>query len=571
MTVTSGLAAMTTSTFPVTYAIADIVGEPPPLTTARATNRFVLPVDSREHAACCPAEASADAGPARAQLATSGIYLWSTSAAPGDSVHLVVYRDAGESTDLLVGGDIRANGSGVGGWQTSGYAPRPAFSLANFTNRLYRNEGDGTFTEVTSTAFAVNDSTVSSLGAAWGDYDCDGWVDVYITNSGNVETGNVPNQLHRNNGDGTFTEVAAAEGVLGSDRGLGDGAAWGDVNGDGFLDLFVDNGAEHPPFGVGPRELFENTPNSNHWIQLNVHGLASNGSGIGARLRFVTGSGIRWRTVQGESDNCFSNSRTVHVGLGADDHADTLQVFWPSGQVDTFGSGVLGDNTYWLIEGKPLRLNQNPHFIALTSSVSATLSEGATKNWNITVDNFGGKAVDFSASYEDCTGAPISWLSIDPEVGGLWPGEQGPFVATADASGLAGGLHCGRIVFDTNSFLGPDTVMVSITVTDSPVGVDLPSFGIPSELSLGSPRPNPTAGASRIALGMPQEGRLDAAVYDVSGRRVAVLESGIRPAGWHTLEWSGRGQNGRPVAAGLYLIRAHTAGESAVRKVIVRE
>ncbi len=114
----------------------------------------------------------------------------------------------------------------------------------NQYNSLYRNNGNGTFTEV-STEAGTNDNT-QTWGAVWGDYDNDGFLDLFVARPGMgmIGPGNA-NILYHNNGDGTFTDVATQEGVA-----LEDGqttsahklAAWGDYNDDGFLDLCVKDG-----------------------------------------------------------------------------------------------------------------------------------------------------------------------------------------------------------------------------------------------------------------------------------------------------------------------------------------
>ncbi|MGD2108361.1 MAG: CRTAC1 family protein [Phycisphaerae bacterium] len=95
-------------------------------------------------------------------------------------------------------------------------------------NQLYRNRGDGTFVEVTAEA-GVGDRGYG-VGCTCGDYNNDGWTDIYVTNTG-------PNVLYRNDGDGTFTDVTAASGV--GDPGFNSSAAFVDYDHDGDLDLFV--------------------------------------------------------------------------------------------------------------------------------------------------------------------------------------------------------------------------------------------------------------------------------------------------------------------------------------------
>ena len=113
-----------------------------------------------------------------------------------------------------------------------GSAPSPNWEAVNgVADGLYRNNGDGTFSDVT--AAAGIDATGWGLAGAWGDYNDDGYPDVYVANEFGY------NSLYRNNGDGTFTEVAEEAGVL--DRGAAMGVAWGDYDNDADLDLFVSN------------------------------------------------------------------------------------------------------------------------------------------------------------------------------------------------------------------------------------------------------------------------------------------------------------------------------------------
>jgi len=113
-------------------------------------------------------------------------------------------------------------------------------------DRLFHNNGDGTFTDVSTQAGIVSLENMCGRGVSWGDYDNDGDLDIYVSNY-RLD----PNFLWRNNGNGTFTNVAKEAGVEGSEEegayGHTIGAEWGDINADGYLDLFVSNLA-HPRY-----------------------------------------------------------------------------------------------------------------------------------------------------------------------------------------------------------------------------------------------------------------------------------------------------------------------------------
>jgi hypothetical protein len=113
----------------------------------------------------------------------------------------------------------------------------PGSPAASRPNLFYRNNGDGTFTSLTS--LPANDPEYqggASYGCNWGDYDNDGWLDLFVANSFGQN-----NFLYHNNGDGTFTKITNSVAV--NDGGDSRGVAWGDYDNDGFLDLFVSNAA----------------------------------------------------------------------------------------------------------------------------------------------------------------------------------------------------------------------------------------------------------------------------------------------------------------------------------------
>ena len=276
---------------------------------------------------------------------------------------------------------------------------------------LYRNNHDGTFTDVAADAnVAYNEDgrEQAGMGATAGDYDGDGNIDLFKTNfSDDTST------LYKNNGDGTYTDATYAAGLGINADALGWGAMFADVDNDGYPDLLVVNGHVYPEVdsaklgsafrerrflylnqgngkfrdvssasgpGLGvpqsgrglavadlwndgrlsavvnnlsdlPMLLVNEARSSNHWLGVRLVGTASNASAIGARVT-VHGTKRAWvdEVRSGSSYNSSSDLR-LHFGLGAEDKVESVEVRWPNGDTEMFSiTGV--DRFVTLTEGK---------------------------------------------------------------------------------------------------------------------------------------------------------------------------------------------------------------------------
>jgi len=190
----------------------------------------------------------------------------------------------------------------------------------NAKNFLYHNDGNGQFSKVVAGPFASVAGT--SSGNAWADYDNDGVLDLFIAVRGGM------NLLLHNNGDGTFTKVTT--GTLISDNGTWIGAAWGDINNDGFPDLFVGNLA-------GNNALYINAGNSNNWLCITCAGRISNRAAIGAKVRIKATISNRsmWqmREISGGGGLASQNDPRAQFGLGDATNVYIVRVEWPSGSM----------------------------------------------------------------------------------------------------------------------------------------------------------------------------------------------------------------------------------------------
>jgi hypothetical protein len=180
----------------------------------------------------------------------------------------------------------------------------------------------------------ASDLTPWAFDCAWGDYDNDGFLDLFLAQGANPGDG-FKNILYHNNGNGSFTRVLT--GSLVNDPSVTPpGCAWGDYDNDGFLDLFVPNGSDGAP---ATNLLYRNNGNSNAWIKIRLTGTASNRSAIGAKVRLqATISGkTMWQLREINSGTGFSGGPLeAHFGLGDATNIDTVRIEWPSGTVQEF-------------------------------------------------------------------------------------------------------------------------------------------------------------------------------------------------------------------------------------------
>ena len=214
-------------------------------------------------------------------------------------------------------------------------------NYSGVANHFYRND-NGMYNPVN------NQLTFQSgnLGNTWGDFDNDGDEDVVITSDVLAAAG-----YYRNNGNGTFTK----SGTLFSDfSGNVSGSTAGDYDGDGDLDLFALGGTQQ---GVSGRGLYKNNlSNGNHWLQIDLTGVSSNTTGIGAVVWLTAQIQGATRKLRREvsAQNTFMghNAQRLHFGLEAAGSVDQLEIAWPSGLRETFDLGTALDTLVRLTEGQ---------------------------------------------------------------------------------------------------------------------------------------------------------------------------------------------------------------------------
>lgn len=320
---------------------------------------------------------------------------------------------------------------------------------------LFRNNGDNTFTKVTRQAGFIRNALYMGLCGA--DYDQDGDIDVFVTNYASMRT-DLPHSLFRNNGDGTFTDVAATAGVAA--HAFGWGCSFTDFDNDGYDDLFFTgsldtscfvsacgdletiglgrgnpgtmlfnrgdgtfqnfsdqlpinmenlytSGVVHAdydqngftdvvvvaetvppqhgrPEAPGDAILYRNEGNSNHWVTLRLQGTTSNRDAIGARVTVVAAERAQTKEIYSGSSHLSTESAWLTFGLADASHIDSVMVHWPGGEREVF-SNVPINRASVLVEasGQPAPVATEdqqalPHTIRLVRNYPNPFSESTT-------------------------------------------------------------------------------------------------------------------------------------------------------------------------------------------------
>jgi ASPIC and UnbV/Secretion system C-terminal sorting domain/FG-GAP-like repeat len=257
-------------------------------------------------------------------------------------------------------------------------------------DELHQNDGNGNFTNVAVAANMANAD--QSWSAAWNDYDNDGDMDAMVgaSSAPNGETG--VHSLMRNNGDGTFTNITNGTGwennntlsiehvsydfdnngfadmFGGSDYLAGGGGKFMYNNGNMTFTAFVDAGVNISDASIGDlnndgfldlrdgQTVYYNNGNNNNWIKIQLKGIASNFNGIGARVEIYGAWGKQIRDVRSGDGFAHMNTLNVHFGIGTATEIDSVRVIWPSGHVDVVDSPAIND-AVTIVEGAdPLSL-----------------------------------------------------------------------------------------------------------------------------------------------------------------------------------------------------------------------
>jgi hypothetical protein len=237
----------------------------------------------------------------------------------------------------------------------------PSILITNFSNQmvsLYHNEGKGLFVDEAPRSDVGRASLLTlGFGCFFFDYDLDGWPDIFIAN-GHIDSDiervqpNVkyamPPHLFRNVGKGNFQEVANSLGKSFNTPRVGRGAAYADIDNDGRPDLLLSTNG-------GPVYLFLNEAAglaaTNKGLRIKLVGTKSNRDGIGAVVKLTAGGESQTQMLRSGSSYLSASELILTFGLGQNAQADTLEIRWPSGQIDKLSNFPAGQ-TITITESK---------------------------------------------------------------------------------------------------------------------------------------------------------------------------------------------------------------------------
>jgi enediyne biosynthesis protein E4 len=273
--------------------------------------------------------------------------------------HDGTFEDVGLLDGVALSGDGQQLGSMGVAWGDYLHEGRLSMMVTEFFEQgssLYHNLGNDSFADVSVRAKIYKPTyPLVSWGTSFFDMDNDGWLDLLIASGhvypqvDNIEGGTSYRQpllLFRNHRDGTFDDVSSVLAALPQESRRG--AAFGDINNDGNVDVVILNVGEPPTL------LINRNSSPNHRVLFKLVGTKSNRCAIGARVTVKSGSLVQFDEVRGGASYLSQNDLRLHFGLGTNDKMSEITIRWPNGGAETLHD-VPADFIYTVVEGKGIQ------------------------------------------------------------------------------------------------------------------------------------------------------------------------------------------------------------------------
>jgi len=446
---------------------------------------------------------------------------------------------------------------------TFNYGPREVY-FPGYPDRLYQNDGRGKFRDVAAQAGVADFG--GPMGCTMIDFDNDGWLDIFTARGGPEPTRYEYDRFYRNNRDGTFTEVGRSVGIV--NAGAGHGASAADADSDGDMDLFIPNGAMVPERSA-PQLLYENRGNGNSWIQVRPEGDGGNLDAVNARIALTAGTMSRYHEIT--AGNSFGSMTPMNAFFGLAEHemVDRLTITWRCGLTRTAEHVVPRRSIVALlpvdfaaqapvVEAESALKNPAER-LQQADSRSVQLSWDDTRVPGIGRYELAVWSLDASAGFADDP-APASLTDESPEA----ILTQSLDVPMATVVLPAGRYRWSVSLFDelgrVSGAIDPAPFEITIAAPPPPASWSASPNPFVDAITIHGPAESADTGSSEGSKGTAQ-------VYDVRGRFVAEL-SGTPEGGVLTLIWNGRDHVGRPVPDGIYFVRLETREEFTPIKIV---
>lgn len=446
--------------------------------------------------------------------------------------------------------------------------------LPGQNNCLYRNNGDGTFTKNT-TSLIANDAALTQ-GSSWGDFNNDGLMDVYVTVNHFADVKH--NLLYKNIGNGEFELVDASPST---DGGQTFGAAWLDIDNDGFLDLTVsnnggsqirynnlykNNGDETftdqtddittqiplrdfcstvadfnndgypdiftPSYSTTlSHGLYKNNGGDNNWISLRLEGVISNRSAIGAIIYCYANDMMQTRAVSSTTGQYTGSSLVQTFGIGSATEIDRIEIHWPSG-------------IHQVISGPEInQIHQIPESIESneTDILSFSLEE---ETGDASIDS-----VAHTVAVEVENGTDLTALT--PEI------TVSAGASISPSSGESVDFSNGPVSYIVTAENGTDSQIWMVTVTDAPLGTDVYNY---KELLTIYPNPAKTDGEINIIAS--ETGMYELNVVNYIGQKIKNLKVNLQSG-------EDKSINLGALEQGIYILQIKSNGKQGTHKLII--
>jgi len=467
-------------------------------------------------------------------------------------------------------------------------------------NRLYRNNGNMTFTDVTASAGVGMPVHYQSTAASWIDFNNDGYLDLYVCNYGNIESvGNEFNVLFKNNGNGTFTDVTQSAGVADSMDKKPLALLCFDYNNDGWQDILIANDKAQRP------TLFKNNGNGTFTDVTLTSGLMCFADGMGLSIADINHTGnmsvALSNGIQGNflfknnGNGTFSNvSASSGILMNKNCWGTNFFDYDNDGWPDLYTTASLGID---MCDG----FFKNNHNMTFTNVVSAVGLVDSSQSHGSAVCDFNNDGfpdllvteVDSNVHVYKNSGGTNHWIKI----------KCTGTVSNKDAIGTSltayyAGTMCKKVILGGNSYISCDDVVQifgigTANVVDSVnikwtngmsemvynlaagriyyavegsgiIGIHNISSEVPRSFNLLQNYPNPFNPSTKINFSLPQSGQVSLKVYDITGKEVVTLVNQTMQPGTYSVDF-----DGTKYSSGIYFYVIKTESYSDTRKMIL--